>query len=129
MPDTPTDLAARLESALDDDSIAHHTDPLAPLLALATELHDALHNHPALTEADRTRIHARAVALAQATQSTGFRRPWPQLATHLSTHPAVVGGAAAAVLAAAVLAALRDRRAHTGGNSASRTIRPILDAA
>jgi len=121
MPDTPLDLeilldretridlAARLDAYIDSDrdDELHHGDPLASFLALATEIRDAL-RHPVLSDTDRARIHARAVDLA-ARRSRGLRRTWPQLA-HLGTHPAVVGGAAAAVLAIAGLAALRDRR-------------------
>jgi hypothetical protein len=129
MPETPTpatdldtlldretriDLAARLDAALDSDHATHteahrQVETLAPFLALAAEIRDSLHR-PVLTPDERARIHALAVALA-GHRARGLRRTWPQLA-HLGTHPAVVGGAAAAVLAVVgITAALRDRRA------------------
>jgi len=82
----------------------------AELTALGVELHAAL-QQPWLSGLDRARIHARAVEIAEAHGHGGFRRAWPQLA-QLSAHPAMVGGAAAAVLALAGLVALRERRGH-----------------
>lgn len=108
MPDhTRIDVAARLDAALDGDAPPphhHRTDPVADLVALGGELRIAL-QQPLLSAVERARIHARAVDLAEA-RSPGFRRAWPQL------HPAVVGGAAAAVLAVAGLVALGSRRGH-----------------
>jgi hypothetical protein len=80
------------------------------LTAFEEEVRHAL-QQPWLTELERVRIHARAVDIAAARGLGGLRRAWPQLA-HLSAHPAVVGGAAAAVLAVAGLVALRERRGH-----------------
>ncbi len=79
----------------------------AELLALGAELNAAL-QQPWLSGLDRARIHARAVEIAEGHGHGGFRRAWPQLAAH----PAMVGGAAAAVLALAGLVALRERRGH-----------------
>jgi hypothetical protein len=87
--------------------------------ALVAELRWAL-GQPLLSEVDRTRIHARALDVAAGHEHAGFRRAWPQLA-QLGSHPAVVGGAAAAVLAVAGLVALRERRGHGGS--------PVLRAA
>jgi hypothetical protein len=107
---TRIDLAARLDAGLDGDTHLDPADPLHGFLSLATEIRDAL-QRPLLTPAERSRIQARAVALA-ARRRRGLRRAWPQLA-HLGSHPAVVGGAAAAVLAVVGLAALRDRRGQS----------------
>ena len=108
--ETRIDLAARLDCALDTPAIPdpRQDEALRPLLALASELHASLHR-PLLTDRQRQQIRARAHALA-ARRTGGLRRGWPQLATH----PAVVGGAAAAFLAAVGIAAaaMRDRRAH-----------------
>jgi len=101
--ETRIDLAARLDSALDQAHRAH--DPaLAAFLSLAAEIRQAL-LHPSLTPAERARIHARALALAEGRWTAGLRRTWPQLA-----RPAVVGGAAAALVAVVGLAALREWR-------------------
>ena len=108
MPDrTRTDVAERLDAALDGDPrLAHfdRTDPVGDLVALGGELRVTL-QQPSLSAVERARIHARAVGLVEA-RSPGLRRAWPQL------HPAVVGGAAAAVLAVAGLVALGTRRGH-----------------
>lgn len=118
--ETRIDLAARLDAALDEATAhaAHVHDLLQPLLALADELHTTLHR-PLLSDHQRQHILGRAQALA-GHNTRGFRRAWPQLATH----PAVVGGAAAAVLAAVGIAAaaLRDRRTQPDAH-------PILGAA
>ena len=82
--------------------------------ALETELRWAL-GQPVLSPLDRARIHARAMEITGGHGHGGLRRAWPQLA-HLGAHPAMVGGAAAAVLAVAGLVALRERRGH-GGSS------------
>jgi hypothetical protein len=119
MPDTSIDaaridLAERLDIALDAEVAAtlfDSTDPVAEFLSLGAEIRAAL-QQPSLTALERARIHARAVDIAEA-HGHGIRRAWPQLA-HLGSHPALVGGAAAAVLAVVGLAALRERRVHTG---------------
>ena len=106
---TRIDVADRLDAALDSDlPLAHfdRTDPLGELVALGGEVRTALHR-PSLSVTARARIHERALELAGS--HPGLRRGWPQLP---QVHPAVVGGAAAAVLAAAGLVALRGRRGH-----------------
>ncbi|HXA28251.1 MAG TPA: hypothetical protein VN193_05830 [Candidatus Angelobacter sp.] len=106
-------VAERLDTALDSatpPTVFEAADPLAQLVFLGAEIRAAL-QQPVLTAAERSRIHARALDLAEGRGLAGFRRAWPQLA-HLSAHPAVVGGAAAAVLAVAGLVALRERRGH-----------------
>ena len=110
---TRIDLAERLDTALDRD--AHvlglpAADPLAPCVSLAAEISEVLHR-PLLSAADRARIHGRMVDMAGG--HGGLRRAWPQLAARVS-HPAVIGGAAAAVLAVVGVAALQ-RRGHGGG--------------
>lgn len=112
--DLRIDVAERLDAALDSDVPPRFdtTDPLGELLSLAAEIRVAL-QRPVLSPMERARIHARAVDLAEARGHAGLRRSWPQLA-HLGAHPAVVGGAAAAVLAVAGLVALRERRGHGG---------------
>ena len=113
--DLRIDVAERLDAALDSDtppSVFEAADPVAQLVWFAAEVRAAL-QRPSLTAAERARIHARAVDLAEGGGLAGFRRAWPQLA-HLGAHPAVVGGAAAAVLAVAGLVALRERRGHSG---------------
>lgn len=108
MPDaTRIDVATRLDAALDSDlplSRFDPADPVGDLVALGGELRVAL-QRPLLSAAERARIHDRALDLAAA-RGGGLRRAWPQL------HPAVVGGAAAAVLAVAGLVALGTRRGH-----------------
>lgn len=106
------DIAERLDLALDSDAATRWDarDPLGEFLTLAAEIRDAL-QQPVLSPLERARIHARALDLAGGHGHSGFRRAWPQLA-HLGAHPAVVGGAAAAVLAVAGLVALRERRGH-----------------
>jgi hypothetical protein len=121
---TRIDLAQRLDSALDGDETAApgaasvlalpEADPVATFVSLATEIRQALH-HPMLSAAERRRIHGRALDIAEARGQGGLRRTWPQLA-HRGLHPAVIGGAAAAVLAVVGVAALQ-RRGH-GGHSA-----------
>jgi len=120
---TRIDLAQRLDSALDSDETAApgasvlalpEADPVAMFVSLATEIRQALHR-PLLSAADRSRIHGRALDIAEARGQGGLRRAWPQLA-HRGLHPAVIGGAAAAVLAVVGVAALQ-RRGH-GGHSA-----------
>lgn len=109
---TRIDVAERLDAALDGDAPRarfDRTDPVGELIALGAELRTAL-QRPSLSAVERARIHARAVDIA-AGRNHGLRRTWPQLA-HLGTHPAVMGGAAAAVLAVAGLVALRERRGH-----------------
>ena len=109
------DLAERLDGALDAEvtpALFERTDPVAELLSLGAEIRFAL-QQPSLTAVERARIHARAVDIAEAHGLAGLRRAWPQLA-HLGSHPALVGGAAAAVLAVVGLAALRERRGHAG---------------
>jgi hypothetical protein len=110
------DIAERLDVALDSEAVARYdlTDPVGEFVTLAAEIRDALHQ-PVLSPVERARIHARAVDLAGVHGHTGFRRAWPQLA-QLGAHPAVVGGAAAAVLAVAGLVALRERRGHAGSS-------------
>jgi hypothetical protein len=119
------DLADRLDAALDSDvdlapaPPAHagvlalpDADPVATLLSLAAEIRHSLHR-PVLTAADRVRIHGRALDIAAARGHTGLRRAWPQLAQR-AVHPAVLGGAAAAVVAAMVGVAALQRRGHGG---------------
>jgi len=116
------DVADRLDAALDGDATPSQfdrTDPVAGLLAAGAEIRAAL-QQPSLTAVERARIHGRAVDIAEGRSHGGLRRAWPQLA-QLGSHPAVVGGAAAAVLAVAGLVALRERRGHTGA--------PVLKAA
>jgi hypothetical protein len=111
------DVAERLDHALDSDAAAaafEPTDLVGLFVSLGTEIRAAL-QQPSLSAVERARIHARAVDLAASHEPGGLRRAWPQLA-HLGSHPAVVGGAAAAVLAVAGLVALRERRGH-GGSS------------
>jgi hypothetical protein len=110
------DIAERLDVALDGDAAGRFEtgDPVAEFMTLAAEIRDAL-QQPVLSPVQRARIHARAVDLAGAHGHSGFRRAWPQLA-HLGAHPAMVGGAAAAVLAVAGLVALRERRGHSGSS-------------
>lgn len=106
---TRIDVAERLDAALDSDLPLSHfdrSDPLGELVALGGEVRTALHR-PSLSVAARARIHERALEMAG--PHSGFRLAWPQLP---QVHPAVVGGAAAAVLAAAGLVALRGRRGH-----------------
>jgi len=120
--DLRIDVAERLDAALDRDlppSVFESADPVAQMVWLGAEIRTAL-QRPLLTAAERARIHARAVDLAEGRGIGGLRRAWPQLA-HLGTHPAVVGGAAAAVLAVAGLVALRERRGHG--------VPPVLHAA
>jgi hypothetical protein len=83
---------------------------VALFVSLGAEIR-AVMQQPWLSPLERSRIHARAVDIAEGRAHPGLRRAWPQLA-HLG-HPAVVGGAAAAVLAVAGLVALRERRGHT----------------
>ena len=102
------DVAERLDAALDAELSASAfppSDPVGELVELGVELRAAL-QQPSLTVMERARIHARAVDLAE--RGHGLRRAWPQLAAH----PAMVGGAAAAVLAVAGLVALGTRRGH-----------------
>jgi hypothetical protein len=108
------DIAERLDLALDSDVATRFdvTDPVGEFVTLAAEIRWAL-QEPMLSPVERARIHARAVDLAGGHPHSGFRRAWPQL-VHLGAHPAVVGGAAAAVLAVAGLVALRERRGHGG---------------
>lgn len=116
------DIAERLDAALDSDvpetaddagvlALPHHADPLATFLSLAAEIRETLHR-PVLSPADRARIHGRAQDIAGARGAGGLRRAWPQLAQR-AVHPAVIGGAAAAVLAVVGVAALQ-RRGHGG---------------
>jgi hypothetical protein len=123
MPETTRiDLAHRLDALLDDDvAAAPHggaeaavvplpgADPVGVLLSLASEIRDVLHR-PVLTDADRMRIHGRTLDLLEARGHGGLRLHWPQLG-HRAVHPAVLGGAAAAVLAVVGVAALQ-RRGH-----------------
>jgi hypothetical protein len=120
---TRIDLAQRLDSALDSDDAAApgaavlalpEADLVATFVSLATEIRHALHR-PVLSAADRMRIHGRALDIAEARGRGGLRRAWPQLAER-GLRPAVIGGAAAAVLAVVGVAALQ-RRGH-GGHSA-----------
>jgi hypothetical protein len=106
---TRIDLATRLDAALDDQT---GDDAMAAFLSLAAEIRAAL-QRPSLNAAERARIHARALEPSHARANAGLRRAWPQLA-QLGSHPAVLGGAAAAVLALVGVAALRDRRGHGG---------------
>ena len=118
---TAVDVADRLDAALDSDlpDVAGQSgvlallpaDPVATFLSLAAEIHEVLHR-PVLSAADRARIHGRALDLAEPRAATGLRRAWPQLAQR-AVHPAVIGGAAAAVLAVVGVAALQ-RRGHGG---------------
>jgi hypothetical protein len=113
------DLADQLDAALDSDAEQPgagvlplpSADAVVAFLSLATEIREVLHR-PVLSVADRARIHGRALDLATARDAAGLRRAWPQLA-HLAIHPAVIGGAAAAVLAVVGVAALQ-RRGHSG---------------
>jgi hypothetical protein len=110
------DVADRLDAALDGDASAQgfdSTDPVPVFLSLGTEIRAAM-RQPWLTPLERSRIHARAVDLVEGRAQPGLRRAWPQLVPQLAHwgHPAVVGGAAAAVLAVAGLVALRERRGH-----------------
>ena len=117
-PATRVDLAEQLDAALDSDAepiagllALPSADLVATFLSLATEIREVLHR-PVLSVADRSRIHARALDIAAAREAAGLRRAWPQLA-HRAVHPAVIGGAAAAVLAVVGVAALQ-RRGHGG---------------
>ncbi|HEV7678092.1 MAG TPA: hypothetical protein VGQ42_05955 [Candidatus Dormibacteraeota bacterium] len=107
------DVAERLDAALDGDLPARgfdSTDPVALFVSLGAEIRAAM-QQAWLAPLERSRIHARAVDIAEGHGHPGLRRAWPQL-THLG-RPAVVGGAAAAMLAVAGLVALRERRGHT----------------
>jgi hypothetical protein len=120
--DLRIDVAERLDAALDSDtppSVFEAADPVAQLVWFAAEIRSAL-QQPSLTAVERDRIHARALDIAGGHGLAGLRRAWPQLA-QLGAHPAMVGGAAAAVLAVAGLVALRERRGHGGA--------PVLHAA
>lgn len=124
--DTPTriDLAGRLDAALDapdsDDDLAAVVLPLADadavarFVTLAAEIREVLHR-PVLSAGDRARIHGRVLDLAgPSRRRSGLRRAWPQLVHRgAGVHPAVLGGAAAAVLAVVGVAALQ-RRGHAG---------------
>jgi len=124
---TRIDIADRLDAALDSDELAPAgaevlalpaADPVAGFMSLATEIRAALH-HPVLSAAERARIHDRALDLAEARGAGGLRRAWPQLAQRAAgVHPALIGGAAAAVLAAAVGVAALQRRGHGGSGAA-----------
>jgi hypothetical protein len=83
-------------------------DLAGSFLSLATEIRHAL-QQPSLTAAERRRIHDRAMEMAAARGTHRLRRAWPQL-VQLGSHPAVIGGTAAAVLAVVGVVALRDRR-------------------
>lgn len=113
--DTPTriDLADRLDAALDsqDDAPA---GAVATFVSLAAEIREVLHR-PVLSAGDRARIHGRVLDLAgPSRRPSGLRRAWPQLVHRgAGVHPAVLGGAAAAVLAVVGVAALQ-RRGHGG---------------
>jgi hypothetical protein len=112
---TRIDIAERLDAALDTEADAawfDATDPLRQFVSLGAEIRELLHQ-PSLTAAERARIRARVLDLASAQGHGGLRRAWPQLA-QLRAHPAVVGGAAAAMLAVAGLVALHERRGHSG---------------
>jgi hypothetical protein len=118
---TRIDLAERLDAALDRDDrpatgvlALPSADPVAAFLSLATEISEVLHR-PLLSAADRARIHVRALDIVAAREPAGLRRAWPQLA-HRAVHPAVIGGAAAAVLAVVGVAALQWR--SQGGRGA-----------
>ena len=122
MPDldpTRIDLAHRLDAVLDDDDPAAvlpiAADPLAAFVSLAAEIRDVLHR-PVLSEAERRRIHARTLDLVEDRAHAGLRLPWPQLG-HRALHPAVLGGAAAAVRAVVGVAALQ-RRGHAPAGAA-----------
>jgi hypothetical protein len=109
------DVAERLDGALDAGAAPSHfdaTDPVGALVSLAAEVGVALHR-PSLSPVERARIHAHAIDICEAHSHGGLRRAWPQLGP-LRVHPAVVGGAAAAVLAVAGLVALHERRGHSG---------------
>jgi len=124
---TRIDIADRLDAALDSDELVPAgaevlalpaADPVAGFMSLATEIRAALH-HPVLSAAERARIHDRALDLAEARGAGGLRRAWPQLAQRAAgVHPALIGGAAAAVLAAAVGVAALQRRGHGGSGAA-----------
>jgi hypothetical protein len=107
-------MASRLDSALDDPAPSYAV--LASFVSLAAEIRDAL-RVPVLSGEDRARIHARAVGLARGSRRAGLRRAWPEL-TRLRSRPALVGGAAAAVIVVGGLAALRERRAQPSFGSA-----------
>lgn len=127
---TRIDLAHRLDALLDEaDALELHpgragaadaaavvplpsADPVAVLLSVAAEIREVLHR-PVLTEADRMRIHDRTLDILGTRGHGGLRLPWPQLG-HRGIHPAVLGGAAAAVLAVVGVAALQ-RRGHGPG--------------
>ncbi len=118
---TRIDLAERLDAALDRDGAPvsgvlalPSADPVVAFLSLATEISEVLHR-PLLTAADRARIHARTLDMVPTRGPAGLRRAWPQLA-HRAVHPAVLGGAAAAVLAVVGVAALQRR--GQGGHGA-----------
>lgn len=115
---TRIDLAERLDAALDGSFEA--AIAMAGFLPLAAEIRGALHR-PVLSVADRARIHDRAVDIAGARGPAGLRLAWPQRRqlgqlAHRGVHPAVLGGAAAAVLAVVGVAgvAALQRRGHGG---------------
>lgn len=126
---TRIDIAERLDAALDSDRLdgavpgedvlaLPAADPVSGFLSLATEIREALHR-PVLSPAERARIHDRALDIAEAHGTRGLRRAWPQLAQRAAgVHPALIGGAAAAVLAAAVGVAALQRRGHGGSGTA-----------
>ncbi len=100
---TRIDVAERLDAALDAEMSAAsfpRSDPVGELVELGVELRVAL-QQPSLTVIERARVDL-------ADRGHGLRRAWPQL----TAHPAMVGGAAAAVLAVAGLVALGSRRGH-----------------
>ncbi len=120
------DLAEQLDQALDRDPLQRtgdasgaapvlrlpDADPMAGFVSLATEIREVLHR-PVLSATERARIHDRALDLPAARRHAGLRLAWPQLGQR-GLRPAVIGGAAAAVLAVVGVAgvAALQRRGH-----------------